>query len=352
MRDAEIERLLGGYATNTLTDAERAVLFAAAIDDQELFNALEDEQALRELLEDGGSRRMIAAALAARQPVRTLSWFRTPWAWGAMACATAGLAIGFVLLQPRGAHMRVAMTKFDQPVTEPPAAPPAQTPAATQIPQQPKKLIAPPADRVPLAPAPVIEPPTVQDHASAPAPQVAAAGGFRAGAEAQMQQAQAGVLYTVLRRDSGDNFAPLPANESLNTADSLKLRVEAPASGSLRVLEQDANGEWTPLYPAAGTVPVTAHQRYTVPDTPIPLEAGKRLRLVFVSAPPSETALSTGVLDALARPKERYTVGLSSAKGQPKASVEPGGPPVRSPATGVPAVITTDITLAPGKPPQ
>jgi len=36
MTQEEIHKLLGGYATNTLTEAERNALFAAALDDQEL----------------------------------------------------------------------------------------------------------------------------------------------------------------------------------------------------------------------------------------------------------------------------------------------------------------------------
>ncbi len=40
MTQDEIRRLLGGYATNTLTDGERTALFEAALEDQELFDAL------------------------------------------------------------------------------------------------------------------------------------------------------------------------------------------------------------------------------------------------------------------------------------------------------------------------
>jgi len=46
----DLEKLLGGYATSTLTEQERKALFEAALDDQQLFNALADEEALKELL--------------------------------------------------------------------------------------------------------------------------------------------------------------------------------------------------------------------------------------------------------------------------------------------------------------
>ncbi len=40
MTQDEIRKLLGGYATNALTADERRMLFEAALEDQELFNAL------------------------------------------------------------------------------------------------------------------------------------------------------------------------------------------------------------------------------------------------------------------------------------------------------------------------
>lgn len=59
----EIRHLLGGYATGTLTDDERARLFAAALDDQTLFDALAEEQPLKDLLDDPESRGYLLAEL-------------------------------------------------------------------------------------------------------------------------------------------------------------------------------------------------------------------------------------------------------------------------------------------------
>ncbi len=56
-------RLLGGYATDTLTDEERRELLRAALDDQELFDALVEEEGLRELLESPGARQEVLDAL-------------------------------------------------------------------------------------------------------------------------------------------------------------------------------------------------------------------------------------------------------------------------------------------------
>jgi hypothetical protein len=67
----EIRRLLGGYATGTLTEEERNLLFSAALEDQELFNALADEEALRELLAEPATRQVLLEELQ-RQPVDAL----------------------------------------------------------------------------------------------------------------------------------------------------------------------------------------------------------------------------------------------------------------------------------------
>src|ERR1700678_294020 len=64
MTQDEIRKLLGGYATNELSADERRILFEAALEDQELFNALENEDALRELLADPVSRDQVRRALA------------------------------------------------------------------------------------------------------------------------------------------------------------------------------------------------------------------------------------------------------------------------------------------------
>jgi len=63
----EVRKLLGGYATGTLTDEERNLLFSAALQDQELFDALADEEGLRELLAEPATRQTLLEQLQ-RQP--------------------------------------------------------------------------------------------------------------------------------------------------------------------------------------------------------------------------------------------------------------------------------------------
>ena len=98
------EQILGGYATNTLTEGEKRQLFEAALHDQPLFDALADEEALKVLLADPDSRqRILASLLASGNPQesttaspRRWSWFRQPssLAW-AGSIAAAGLALIF-----------------------------------------------------------------------------------------------------------------------------------------------------------------------------------------------------------------------------------------------------------------
>ena len=57
------KHLLGGYATDSLGEAERNELLRAALDDQELFDALVEEEGLRQLLQDPAARQEVLAVL-------------------------------------------------------------------------------------------------------------------------------------------------------------------------------------------------------------------------------------------------------------------------------------------------
>jgi hypothetical protein len=123
----DLEKLLGGYATNTLTGAERKALFEAALTDQALFSALADEQALKDLLDDPRSRRHLLAALEAMEKKK--AWFQQPWSWALAGSLAAGvLAVTLVVreasLPPLGQPERLEVSK-QQAVSEPvPAAAP------------------------------------------------------------------------------------------------------------------------------------------------------------------------------------------------------------------------------------
>lgn len=68
MTAREAELLLGGYAAGILTDEERSGLFAAALDNQALFDALADEESLRSLMADPRARAELLRSVTASSP--------------------------------------------------------------------------------------------------------------------------------------------------------------------------------------------------------------------------------------------------------------------------------------------
>ncbi|WP_243382512.1 hypothetical protein [Geothrix alkalitolerans] len=146
MKRATAEKLLGGYATGTLTAEERRTLFEAALAHQDLFDALADEEALRELLADPAARAQVLAALAAPDPasVKVVPFWRRPGVLGAAA--------GVLMASLAG------LTWLRNPQTPPPAqeAPtPAQEvpPSVRQAPASPKALSFEAAPEGPTEPA-------------------------------------------------------------------------------------------------------------------------------------------------------------------------------------------------------
>lgn len=101
MARRELKRLIGGYATGTLTARERRALFEAALEDQELFDSLADEEALKELLDDPASRQRLLETLG--EESRWTLWspklavlLRRPWRLtvaGGLAAAALGVLI-------------------------------------------------------------------------------------------------------------------------------------------------------------------------------------------------------------------------------------------------------------------
>ena len=81
MEPRDLEKLLGGYATNTLTTEERQALFDAALHDQTLFNTLADEQALKEVLDHPQHRQQLLRSLQQSQPQTGASWLSQVFAW-------------------------------------------------------------------------------------------------------------------------------------------------------------------------------------------------------------------------------------------------------------------------------
>jgi hypothetical protein len=135
MTREDIHKLIAGYATGTLTEEERRALFAAALDDQELFDELAREQELKELIDEPGVRERLLASLdASLEPVsRTRAWWdRSHWTWAA-AATTAAILLGVYLTQPREPKRLAVMMPQPPPISVAPVPfaepPPVNSPA-------------------------------------------------------------------------------------------------------------------------------------------------------------------------------------------------------------------------------
>ena len=156
MNREEIQKLLGGYATGTLTAEEQQALFAAALEDQELFDALAREQSLRDLLRDPAARAHLLAALDAPIPA---PWFRRWWrplSAAAVAVMMASVMIVAVRRHPPAAP-EVTVARLEPPVRALPVPAPAEPRPlrAEAIVARAKK--SPPVN-MPMAPAPAPPP--------------------------------------------------------------------------------------------------------------------------------------------------------------------------------------------------
>jgi len=106
------KQLVGGHATDTLSEDERRALMRAALDDQELFDALVENEGLRALLDEPAARQEMLAVLERQTPwERARAWFeREATLLDLAAVATVVLAafVGFALMRPPGGRGRSA----------------------------------------------------------------------------------------------------------------------------------------------------------------------------------------------------------------------------------------------------
>jgi hypothetical protein len=151
----EAKKLLGGYATDSLTGEERKALLAAALDDQELFDALQQEQALKDVLDDRVARAEIRQALDMRQPQADAWWTRW-WAWGGAGAAVAA-ALAILIILPRGTQQPAAtpveIARVEKEAAEAPAAT-LKTLAESKAPSPPKRASTPVREKLSAVSAP------------------------------------------------------------------------------------------------------------------------------------------------------------------------------------------------------
>jgi hypothetical protein len=139
MAEHDLEKLLGGFAADTLTPEEKQTLYTAALQDQQLFNALADEQVLKELLADPAIRRRLLASLeqkrvsAAGSSLSWLDWLRRPAGLafaGGLTAAALAVVLGIRIYQD---SLHQAAQSVETEVAKP-AAPLLPAPPVSQPP--------------------------------------------------------------------------------------------------------------------------------------------------------------------------------------------------------------------------
>ncbi len=366
MTPAQVEKLIGGYATGTLTGEERRALFAAALDNQELFDALADEEALRELLADPAYRQRLIRLLAREKPGlagRLAGWLRRPVPLAlAGGLAAAGLTVVVLLREPattppavQVAAQRPAEQSLPAPPSQPLPAPASQPPAAAAedkpAPAAKAKLVKePPPTPDVTVPAALAEKPAEKKEADELRKAVAPATPVAPAAEQAALRQEAAEVADVPRRTSrlasasapvapfrhylerlGEDgtYTQMATGTQLRAGDAVRLVVEAAESGHLSVVLRNRGGE-RPLF---ATV-LAPGSRHTIPaDGSLPSEAGERsLRLVY-------SRMRIGAAEAVSmqlfgRRDERE-----------KAAAGPAAAPMTASNVTAPAV-TVDIPLA------
>jgi len=339
MNKEEIQKLIGGYATGSLTEEERRILFDAALDDQELFDTLQNEQALKELFDDPLSREQVRHAAAESLPSLKRAWFRSPWMWGTGVSVAAAAVLLVVLLRPIPQH-EAAYVAPPKQIAASPAQPRLDVKESAPAIQDRKsaKAVKPvkPADPVDnvdkeepraLAPAPSPPPAAVPSNQVPSGPSQASASqsqsvemkdvapekapvsaettsspvsGFRAQqktlaapAMGRFASAPPRNIYSLARRLENGAYLDVPVDTVFQPGEIIRLTVFARAAGPLTVLEWDAdNSQWKRVFPLEGeTVQAPALENYVVPHD-IAVKPGERLR-VTVGTVATEIAIRT-----------------------------------------------------------
>jgi hypothetical protein len=145
VRREDIRRLLGGYATGTLSDAERKAFFEAAMDDQSLFDAIADDAALKELLDDPEAREYLLAALPDKP--KTVVKRMPAWSWSAVGSVAAAVLIGvFMMRAPAPQKPRAPQLMASSPLRADLDVPPVAG-VETRLKVAKQKAVAPPLPR-------------------------------------------------------------------------------------------------------------------------------------------------------------------------------------------------------------
>ena len=332
MTQDEIRKLLGGYATDALTDHERQSLFEAALEDQELFNALQNEDALKELLADPALRDDVRRALQ----TSTRDTRRTGFPWRRWGLGVAVPAVVALIVIAFMNHAKAPQPAQEARLSEPPAAP---APMALKLEPAPNVAAAPVAKKL----SPTVQPSlpvkatggAIATPVQSPTTTDFLAAAQRPIPDAVRQQFSAG------RAQNGPFYQGPLVRYSLvrsgDAGDSVRVEVSTQTAGYLALYRLDAAGDWTRVYPenepAQMILPDAPMQ---IPTTAIRIaDAGSRLRLVLSPAAPTQ------VTKQLSEPSVGLLGGAANGVVRPAIAQQ-----LRAPSP-LPKPMVVDIPLGP-----
>ncbi|HNP81333.1 MAG TPA: hypothetical protein PKN47_07740 [Nitrospira sp.] len=309
MSEHDLEKLLGGFAANTLTPEERSQLYTAALQDQQLFNALADEQALKELLSDPAVRRRLLEPL--KQPHTfeadgSLPW----WAWfkrpaglafaGGLAAVIFALAFGTRIYQE-------SLERTSRPAETEDVK---QVRPSVQAPQPSDSLRSPEAESRLNAQAP-------DEPAQTPAKKDG-----RTDKAAKRARSAAAKLQ--------EQRAPETASDSampLRERDETRKQVQAPVAASGRMAEQAAassDKKLSPGAPPSAAAPATAPLQAPAASTLAPRQSARAL-FYGDASPPADGNRLAQEHDQANRPERRMDQFAAAGKAGAIGHVKPLG---------------------------
>jgi hypothetical protein len=253
VKHVEAERLLGGYATGTLTEAERQLLLAAALEHQDIFDALMGEDALKELLADPEAKARLLAALAPAAPKVTPFW-RRPGLLGAAASLMVATLAGLAYLRSPGERLPAMQQK-------------AARSAPVQAPEEQKKDLGMPRqeatrlmEAVPQAPSAKALPVPPPPPSALAAPEVAA---VQAAPPVQAEAAPPRQDAALKRKaEARERLADMAGRDSLTAPKSLQGGVVGGVAGGA------VGGVAAPPAPAPAMAAAVAAKAEDLPSAP------------------------------------------------------------------------------------
>ncbi len=295
MTEDEIRKLLGGYATDALSAQERKALFEAALEDQDLFNALQNEDALRELLADPVTRAQVQQALAApRHAGRKTFWSRR-WMFGVAIPAVAAVIVIALMNRAKPPEPIAPPVEIAANQATPAPEAPQPKPAPLELKKQ-SKTKAP--DQVTKASDKVTK--ALDEVARVTTPAPTAARSFLVAAPVAMPTAIRQQFAADLVANATPYQGPLVRYSVIRSGPggaSVSVEVTTGIAGYLALYEVGSAGNPKRVYP------VNEPAVRVLPNVTVrmPIQAAKdqKLRLVVVPAPGPEMVVVNGAAGAV-----------------------------------------------------